>query len=407
MNITAVAVRQDKAKFFCRVLKPYSENCVITFLTSRYNTYRWLKKTTYNVFMIQDYIQKNTDISKLIARKSESIEFEKQTKLIKPDRLENQFQWLSNAYTNYFDGNNVDKLLIWNGSELQGMIASTVAAQHNISTRFFEIGNFPNKIFLDPQGVNAKSSLCQKDLAVCNNYKSQKINSFINDLKTKKEVIHLVNQAKSKTKINFAEIWDYIYNAFTKYPIYEKELNLFVKIYKYLNNKKLAIPDDNPDYLNDEFILFPLQVSTDTQVVVNSDVDVFQAIDYCLEQSKQLRFKLYIKIHPAEKNKKVIGYIQNLKKDNRNLYITKQNIYLLIKHSKKVITINSTVGIEALIYHKHLELLGRALYKKYSQPDLNIPVDIEVTNRFLYNYFFNCLVDGDFFNDQPLNISLD
>ena len=51
----------------------------------------------------------------------------------------------------------------------------------------------------------------------------------------------------------------------------------------------------------------------------------------------------------------------------------------LIKAADRVITINSTVGMEALLYHKPVEILGRAFYQHF---------DNERLKKYIHHYLF-------------------
>ena len=170
---------------------------------------------------------------------------------------------------------------------------------------------------------------------------------------------------------------------------------------------KFSIDYDNAQYGNTDYILFPLQVSIDSQLIRNSDLTIQESIDYALKVAQENNLALLIKPHPAEKNKNIVTYICDLKKQHNNIYLTNQNTYQLIKHCKKLITINSTVGIEGLMYYKHIEVLGKALYKRYCEPDLSKPINKGKINRFLYNYLFNILRDGNPFGHGKLFINLE
>ncbi|MNP77922.1 Capsule polysaccharide biosynthesis protein [compost metagenome] len=59
--------------------------------------------------------------------------------------------------------------------------------------------------------------------------------------------------------------------------------------------------------------------------------------------------------------------------------ITQENTLDLIKASTRVITINSTVGLEAKLYRKRVEVLGRAFYAHFSHEQLK---------KYLHRYLF-------------------
>ena len=170
--------------------------------------------------------------------------------------------------------------------------------------------------------------------------------------------------------------------------------------------ERYPIEYDIIDYKKNNYALFPLQVSADSQVIINSNFDLIESFNIAVKSAKKDGLKLFIKPHPAEKNLKIIKYIQSTKAQNPDIFLTNENTYLLIKNSAKVLTINSTVGIEGLMYYKHIEVFGKAFYKPYCEPDLSKRVDKDKVDRFLFNYFFNILRDGDFFSCEPPNLDI-
>lgn len=406
MNITIFAVERETAKFFCRAAQHWQDKHHITFLTTKYHVFRYIKKRNFIVNMLQDFIDEGISIDEFMEFKDEAVLMERKANLLTLKLVDKQFGWLCKGFKNYFTQNAVDKLIIWNGSMLQGYVASMIAESFNVKTLFFEIGNFPNKIFIDSKGVNAKSSLMNRDLSICENYDEKRLIEFLEKHKRSKEIIHIVPQKQLMKKINYAAAYDLVYDMFSKYPIRVNDDSVFKKLLKKGVTNNLIIKYDKINYREIGYILLPLQVSIDSQVFRNSDINIESSIDYASNEATKNNIDLLIKPHPAERNKRVITYIKELKKKHNNLYVTNTNTYQLIKHSKKVITINSTVGIEGLMYYKHVEVLGRALYKPYCEPDLSKPVDIQKTNKFLYNYLFNCLANGDYFGEGELDIKI-
>ena len=407
MNITILAIAREKAKFFCRVAEGWKNEHSVRFLTTRYNSYRYIKHKNFQVNMLQEFCRSDVDIEEFMKFKESAVLMERIANLLCPKRIDRQFALLCKGFKEYFSRNEIAKFVIWNGSMLQGYTASKIADHFGISKLFFETGNLPNKLFVDPEGVNAASSLTDKDLSICSNYNEEKLNNFLTEHKRKKEEMHLVPQAKKGKQLNYFTIWDSLYNLFAQHPILENDYILFGKYKRIRFANKFSIDYDNTQYGNTDYILFPLQVSIDSQLIRNSDLTTQESIDYALNVAQQNNLALLIKPHPAEKNKNIITYICDLKKQHNNIYLTNQNTYQLIKHCKKLITINSTVGIEGLMYYKHVEVLGKALYKRYCEPDLTKPINKDIVNRFLYNYLFNILQHGSVYGCGKLTINLE
>jgi capsular polysaccharide export protein len=289
---------------------------------------------------------------------------------------------------------------------MQGYVASAIADTFQIKKLFFEIGNFPNRIFVDEKGVNARSSLMDRDLSICPDYNQDRLTDLLERHKDSKEQAHIVPQVKALKRINWATLFDHWYNVFHRYPLSEGYPNALKEWWQNRFGKRIEVHLDTVSLQDHDYILFPLQVSIDSQIIRNSDISLIAALELALQEANRQHLDLLIKPHPVEANRKLFDFMAELRSNNSNLYVVSDNTYRLIKHCRKVITINSTVGIESLMYHKHVQVLGRALYKPYCQPDLSQPVDHDRINRFLYNYLFNCLQEGDFYKTGPINIRL-
>jgi capsular polysaccharide export protein len=110
-------------------------------------------------------------------------------------------------------------------------------------------------------------------------------------------------------------------------------------------------------------------VTNDTQVKLHSDLDLQEAIMRALKVAKQRGKRLVIKMHPAESGIEILDYLEEIKKDSV-VFVSNANTVDLIQRSSCVVTINSTVGLEALIFKKDLITLGSALYQDFNQERL-------------------------------------
>nr|WP_237567523.1 hypothetical protein [Phytobacter massiliensis] len=127
-----------------------------------------------------------------------------------------------------------------------------------------------------------------------------------------------------------------------------------------------------------DYLFLPLQVSYDTQLWINADLRNEEAIKHACAAAKKSSIPLVVKIHPAETQLGEIKQIVQLQQRYRFL-ISNENTLDLIKGASKVITINSTVGLEALLYKKPLEILGRCFYKNLSY---------EEVKKYIHHYLF-------------------
>jgi len=91
---------------------------------------------------------------------------------------------------------------------------------------------------------------------------------------------------------------------------------------------------------------------------------IYKAIDEAYAYAQSKGFPLYVREHPAEGNKgEVRSYLKMLAK-NDDFFVTDASVSDLLSGCKEVITINSTVGLEARINRKPVCFLGESFYKK-------------------------------------------
>ncbi len=403
MHITIFAINNAKVRFFIRVANCLKNEHDITFLTTSFSSYLILKKNNYRVHMLQSFIRRQIDNEEFSKYEEDAILLDVKALFLKKSNARIQFDLLTKGFKNYFVNNRTNILFLWNASRLQGYTASIVADNLDIKKLYFETGNFPNKLFIDRQGVNAKSSLTYRDISKCKHYNEDKILNFLKEHKAKKEKLHTVPQATNK-KINYFISLDLIYNLFSKYNLTEDDTNILKKVKNKIFLQNILFEYDNISLEKISYFFFPLQVSTDSQIIRNSNVNLKDAIDIALADAQKSDCTLLIKPHPAEKNSEIVKHIISLKKKNKNIYFVNNNTYRLIKYSKKVITINSTVGIESLMYYKPTFVLGEAFYKKYCASNTVASKEKEKIKHFLYCYLFEILNEGNFFGRA--NISL-
>jgi len=248
----------------------------------------------------------------------------------------------------------IDCVLMHNDLRWQHALTIKICQQLQIRYLVTEFGIFrPSTITVDKQGVNAYNSLStQSDF-----YRNYKIQSF--EFKDYSQSIW----QKIKTNSLFGcfllinRIGDFLrFNALLK----NKE-------YQWLNYLKLLLPVHTQRQVSSDipphYFFVPLQVNTDTQVLVHSDFVDMQGFIDCVETAYQQlpleiqqQYCLVFKIHPMEQGIHHYHF-------NKKSLINQSDSQQLIAHARLVITVNSTVGFEALLQHKPVLVLGDAFYK--------------------------------------------
>lgn len=166
---------------------------------------------------------------------------------------------------------------------------------------------------------------------------------------------------------------------------------------------------------NDKFFLFPLQSQPEYSTLIlaryfSDQVNTIKNAAFSLP----FPYKLYVKEHPIVQGDRPRNFYRKIKQiPNVVLVSPYENVENLIKKSQGVITLTSTVGMEAALAGKPVYVLGDVFYsyhpwcrkvngfeelKQRIEADLNresFPGDLENVNlRFIISYFRNTIA-GD------------
>lgn len=381
----------DRATFFYRLAKGVKGKQFL-FYTTKYSVYRFLKKDFDIVLFNENEKQANncddrpseTDFLNLtyVYRGSQSVEHAKKVYTMIRNNL-------ALAQLTHQE---VEAAIVFNGNSASQKAFIDHFSNKNVKTLFCEISNLPGKVIFDRLGVNAKSSLFfnaqqldtfdavnvedhQRWIKVYENYKNNPI-----------------PQGKLEPKFIKAYVLDYFSSLLGKGTREEDKVSLIKKISSVLTLFKSKTSSDmifDDADLDCDYIFFPTQVRYDSQLILNSDINNQQAIEKAAALAKERSCKLYVKIHPAETDPSILKDYASLK-EKYNFLIVNNNTNELIKKAKVVVTINSTVGLEALIYNKELKVYGRAIYSDF---------DFSRVLSYIHNY----LVNFDYFSNELIS----
>ncbi len=201
-----------------------------------------------------------------------------------------------------------DYLVLWNGKKFHQALALEVAKSLNIKSIFFENGVLPNSTTMDFKGVNASNSI--------------------------------VRDIEFYRKLDYRDI---------KLP-----KNLEVRVSK---RKREIFKTTLPK----RYIFIPFQVAYDTQIIQHSPWirDMFQFFELIEWLSKRIDIPFIIKEHPSDR---VSDYSTLYKRVGKNIIFSSENTQILIENSLAVMTINSSVAIESLLFKKRVIVLGEAFF---------------------------------------------
>ncbi len=205
------------------------------------------------------------------------------------------------------------QLMVWNGILFRQAIAVEIARLHGMRVVYGETGLLPGRITVDPEGVNYHNRV-PRDKAFFETYRCDK---------------PLPKRLIPRNPKNAA---------------------------KFVSEHKTALPE--------HYIFIPFQVDYDTQILTYSpwirDMRMlFNVIGHISMQLPDLYF--VFKEHPSS-IKSYPDLHARAERSDRLLFANAWPTQTLIEKSDAVITVNSTVGIESLLFHKRVIVLGNAFY---------------------------------------------
>jgi capsular polysaccharide export protein len=260
-------------------------------------------------------------------------------------------------------------IMVWNSSLFRQSIAVEIAKQYNLQPIVAESGLLPNRLVIDTKGANYLNSV-PRDKTFFQHYSNP-------------------------------------------YPLPDTLIPRAPKnAKKFQKSKKITLPE--------KFIFVPFQVDYDTQILLFSPwiTDMNMLFDTISDIAKKDQIHFVFKEHPSSKKE----YPDLHHKASESPYLSFANGHTtqeLIEKSEAVITVNSTVGIEALLFHKRVILLGNAFYaiegitkqaKDYNTLSTLLSAlhswepDHILIDHFLKYLYYEYLIEGDLntFNAKQL-----
>lgn len=219
--------------------------------------------------------------------------------------------------------------ITWNGVALLQKALAFLARTYDVPVLFLERGLLPQTLYVDTEGVNYKSSIA-------------------------------------------GDKW---FNNKIPYPDTQK-INMTKNYCKKLKEEKRSVVDSGNQISVEEIkirlgigpsskvILFPMQIELDSNILYFSPhyskmIEIIKDIQQAISQFNDIH--LIVKPHPEDRNR--LDELQLL--DNNTTHIPNNlNLYSLLELADLVITVNSTVGFEALILQKPVIVLGKAIYSE-------------------------------------------
>lgn len=268
--------------------------------------------------------------------------------------------------------------IIPSGRHVHHLAAKELLKKYSLKSIYINYSNFPGYTFFDPKGTDSQSAIYSNieilDRYITESLHVEKVFDYFSNLKKGQKSIPQKESKNILIKLKEYSFYidSYIQKVFHVYGDRRTSFNNYQC--KTPSSGSLSYRDAN---FEEEYVFFPLQVSTDQQVLNNYNKgSIYEAITEAIEKAKFMSIPLYIKEHPAEKNKEAIrSYLKKTCKENKDVYVVNENTSKLINNASCVITINSTVGLESKLMNKEVIFLGESLYKEASNIQLAAYLD--------------------------------
>lgn len=383
-TIIALTEEIHHAEFFFRMQEAfYAKGYNVVYLSTDYISYRFLKKQKTCVYFVHE---SSNEITIELNELCNCMEVKMGKCSIENAKVCYQSMWnILKKIEKIYD---IDTMFIFQGVRIAEIALNQYAKKHEKKTLFFELSNIPGKIFCDKKGSNKGSDIFS-NISILKKYDvsiSEYENWKTEYLKTKIKN-HIVPQTMMKEPSVFMKGVGFIVEYF--YGIPNRKISYIIKRFmEVFFEKNITLKYDYINHREMEYIFFPLQVSKDSQIIMNSKIGITDAVYEALSYAKSKNLFLVIKPHPAELSGKIIKFINELRNDNR-IKIVNLNTFQLIKYSKIVITINSTVGLEAMIMGRKVLFLGDSFYEKFNA-------------EYLRKYILRYLINIDYFSTNKI-----
>ncbi len=273
---------------------------------------------------------------------------------------------------------NIDIVVTWNGLTFQRKLLDIFEA-NSVDVWYMENGYFSNSLQCNKKGVNAKADFASLS------WREQ----------IKFEYPESVNLPKCDIKIIKSSLYDL--SIYVLLKLIDQPSFLFYKAFanikKYLNKfKSLYYKLRFNDGKLHNYILVILQVNNDTQILKNSHFkDMYHFLDTVLPLLESCNLPIVLKEHPSEQS--WVNYSKYKKGTSQIEIILETNLKRLIERSAVVVTVNSSVGMQAISHGKKVCVFGDAFYANF--PNVlncasdNIDLSCENIQKFIQGNFVN------------------
>ena len=348
MKIIFIDLGNEVSSFFSSIAHDHAKDMDFVFFSSKPKPISILKKNNAKIYTFKKNIKINDmsfdEIKDKISPKV-FVEYNDIEKL-KTDALL-FYQNLKLLFSN----EKPDAIMVWNGSGLVSSLACSLAKDYDARCIYGENGYFPGTMQLDSEGANDYASIKPKVKEFLKEFAptSKQINSFNELLTLYRDDKSLYLKIDNPTKPSFlSKLQDITRNRI-------RETQLTVKSNQLINKTLTKMPED--------YVFVPLQVHGDSQLIIHSpvygqDLDAFVKDIAASIASIDSELSLIVKLHPKDSR----CYDQLSLALPGTIFVKDIPAKDLIRHARAIVTINSTVGFEALLFNKPVVTAGSNFY---------------------------------------------
>lgn len=345
------------------------------FVCVRLSTWLQAKRLSLNsVYPFFGFKKNNAYLSEDLFLKEILNSYEVKLGFIKVDEAYNLTKYLQEWLISYVDILNADKVLVldWNGANFFSVAVRSLRSE-KIQVGFFELSNVPGLYQLEPYGANAKSiwnianDLIAVEEVINNN--SPFRNNFAEAFKSKEKQI-LPPQIFAGKQANLVQIIDIIWGYISGVHVVRRSVifRIYDRLLREIYIRKIRSLESTRGL--SKYIFVPLQVSIDTNLICGSDHNNFDLIVRAMTRAKIDHSIVLVKLHPGERSGYFLKKLYDFAKKTAGVYFVDSAIKELVKNSNGTVTINSSVGWEAILYDQKVEVLGNCFYKKMNKSNL-------------------------------------
>jgi capsular polysaccharide export protein len=308
-----------------------------------------------------------------------------------------------------------DVVFLWNGYRFPEPVMAAACREAGVTVLYGENGFFPNTMQIDTEGINAASSLRHRPTEQWG-ADPARFPDFRRFIETGGKLPVPGNPLTPAKPVTRAERLPSLLEPFvTQRAIYGR-LARKSPFRNALDNRRIAAvkarrPSTKGVTLPERYIFLPFQVHDDTQIVIHSPwVDRMETMLRAVLRARAAigcDLPIVVKEHPVD-----IGrYDYEGLPERREVaaWLWDQTLEEVMPGAAVVVTVNSTVGLEAVVAGKPVVTLGNALYNHAGivhhaagegqlagalQAALSTPIDEAWRHRFLCQLRFEDLLSA-------------